>query len=61
MDISINGKAAGRIEVALYPDCPKTAENFRCLCTGEKGKGLAGKPLHYKGNQFHKIITHFMI
>jgi peptidylprolyl isomerase len=61
MDILIGGKAAGRMEFELYADTvPKTAENFRALCTGEKGTGRSGKPLHYKNCVFHRIITAFM-
>ncbi|KAL3696754.1 hypothetical protein R1sor_010830 [Riccia sorocarpa] len=60
-DIQIGGKLAGRMVIELYADtCPKTAENFRCLCTGEKGIGQSGKPLHYKESIFHRVIPSFM-
>eukprot|EP00758_Cryptobia_borreli_P006314 Tbor_TRINITY_DN5126_c0_g1::TRINITY_DN5126_c0_g1_i4::g.26235::m.26235/K01802/E5.2.1.8; peptidylprolyl isomerase len=61
LDIAINNKPAGRVVCELFADaCPKTAENFRALCTGEKGIGKSGKPLHYKGSGFHRVITQFM-
>mgnify|MGYP002712238217 CR=1 FL=1 len=60
-DMTIGGKAAGRLVFELYDDtCPKTTENFRALCTGEKGVGRSGKPLHYKGSAFHRVIPGFM-
>ncbi|RWR84115.1 peptidyl-prolyl cis-trans isomerase CYP40 [Cinnamomum micranthum f. kanehirae] len=63
LDISIGGELEGRIVVELYSDVvPKTAENFRALCTGEKGTGPnTGAPLHYKGVCFHRIVRGFMI
>ncbi|ETS74553.1 peptidyl-prolyl cis-trans isomerase [Pestalotiopsis fici W106-1] len=61
-DIKIGNKPAGRVTFELYDDIvPKTAENFRALCTGEKGLGKTGKPLHYKGSLFHRVIKQFMI
>lgn len=61
-DVSIGGEHVGRIIFELYNDVvPKTAENFRSLCVGDKGVGKSGKPLHYKGCIFHRIIKDFMI
>lgn len=62
LDVSIDGDPVERIVIELFADVvPKTAENFRALCTGEKGIGKStGKPLHFKGSYFHRIIKGFM-
>jgi len=60
-DLSIGNAPAGRVTIELFADTtPITAENFRALCTGEKGVGKSGKPLHYKGSTFHRVIPGFM-
>jgi len=61
-DISIGARPMGRIVFELFSTTvPKTAENFRCLCTGERGNSLvSGTKLHFKGSTFHRIIRGFM-
>ncbi|XP_009414029.2 peptidyl-prolyl cis-trans isomerase CYP40 isoform X1 [Musa acuminata AAA Group] len=63
MDVSIGGEMEGRIVVELFADVvPRTTENFRALCTREKGVGPhTGVPLHFKGSCFHRVIKGFMI
>ncbi|KAL3130719.1 hypothetical protein ABBQ38_000068 [Trebouxia sp. C0009 RCD-2024] len=67
-DVAISGGPTGTVDLGrvifeLYNDiAPKTAENFRQLCTGEAGTGkVTGLPLQFKGSPFHRIIKGFMI
>ena len=60
-DITIDGNPTGRIEMELNANlAPLAAENFRALCTGEKGMGTKGKLLCFKGSIIHRIIPGFM-
>jgi peptidylprolyl isomerase len=57
MEVRIGEEPAGTIVLELFKDVtPKTAENFRVLCTGEQGEDMA-----YAGSPFHRIIPGFMI
>lgn len=57
LDVRIGDEAAGTIVLELFKDVvPRTAENFRALCTGEKGEDMC-----YAGSPFHRIIPGFMI
>lgn len=61
-DVTVGGTPAGRIEFQLADRIvPRTAANFRALCTGEKGRGKFGKKLTYKGSKFHRVIPGFML
>ena len=64
LDISLDGsETSSRLVFTLFADkVPKTAENFRALCTGEKGKSndFSGTPLCYAGSKFHRIVPGFM-
>jgi len=63
LDFRIGAKSIGRVIFELYTDLtPKTAENFRGLCTGEYGKiGLGNQKLHYLNNRIHRIIDDFVL
>lgn len=59
-DITIDEQPAGRIIFDLFDDVPLTSANFRSLCLGDRGCTPTGKPLHYRGSVFHRIIPEFM-
>ena len=60
-DIEVAGESAGRVVFGMFGDTvPKTVENFAKLADGSAGVGNAGKPLHFKGSKFHRIIPGFM-
>eukprot|EP00906_Rhabdomonas_costata_P025165 RCo036048 len=63
LDVSIGntGKLHRIVIELLYDVAPKTCENFRCLCTGERGTCRRGLPLHYKGTRFHRIVPGLLV
>ncbi|CAM9254106.1 unnamed protein product, partial [Ectocarpus fasciculatus] len=62
LDLTISNRPIGRMVFELFADkVPRTAENFRSLVTGEHGVSQSsGRPLHYKGSRFHRVISGFM-
>ncbi|XP_049850600.1 uncharacterized protein LOC126323263 [Schistocerca gregaria] len=61
-DIEIEHENVGRIVFSLWKDLvPKTAENFRALCTGEKGTSKSGNKLCYQGSIIHRVVKNFMV
>ena len=63
LDLSVDAQVIGRVTIELFArQAPKTCENFRALCTGERGNGrLSRKPLHLQGTRFHRVIRNFLI
>ena len=62
LDIAIGARPIGRIEIALdVAAAPKTCENFRALCVGERASPSTRKPLHYASSVVHRVIPGFMI
>lgn len=59
LDITLAGEALGRIKIELFADVvPRTAENFRQLCTGEYSE--RGRPVGYKGARIHRVVSLFI-
>lgn len=62
VDFSVDGTSSGRVVFKLYQDkAPLAVENFRALCTGEKGKGRSSKDLCYRGSKVHRIVPNFVV
>jgi cyclophilin family peptidyl-prolyl cis-trans isomerase len=54
-DMEVGGEDVGRVTMELFDDVvPKTSENFRALCTGEKGFG-------FQGSSFHRVIPGYVV
>ncbi|RLU15844.1 hypothetical protein DMN91_011600 [Ooceraea biroi] len=62
LDIAIGHEKVGRMVIELFKNTvPRAVENFRALCTGEKGEGRHAEKLHYKGSVFYKVVMNSMI
>jgi len=62
LDMVVGPTPVGRVVIILKADkAPKTCENFRCLCTGEKGTDSKGNKLHFKGSSFHRVVPNFLL
>jgi cyclophilin family peptidyl-prolyl cis-trans isomerase len=62
LEFSSDGKHLGRLDIQLFQDkAPLACENFRCLCTGEKGIGRSTKQLCYRGSKIHRLVPGFVI
>lgn len=62
LDVNLGQESLGRIKIHLFSRShPRTAENFRQLCTGEHKNPADGKPMGYKGTKFHRIIKGFIL
>ena len=62
LDLAVGPTPVGRVVIILKADkAPKTCENFRCLCTGEKGVDSKGRKLHFKGSSFHRVVPDFLL
>lgn len=60
-ELAVGGEPLGKVVFGLFGNAlPKTVENFRALCAGDKGQTASGIPLHYKGCIFHRVIPSFM-
>uniref|UniRef100_A0A7S0YPB6 peptidylprolyl isomerase n=1 Tax=Hemiselmis tepida TaxID=464990 RepID=A0A7S0YPB6_9CRYP len=62
LEVSVNSVSQGTVYIELFTKkAPKTCENFRCLCTGEKGVDSQGTKLHYEGSLLHRIVKGFIV
>lgn len=61
LDVSVGDAPPLRLTLQMFEGAPLTIENFRCLCTGERGVGQSGAKLHFKGCEFHRLIPGYIL